>query len=161
MSLNSTPCSRKAHSSCWMDDITTPSCQPSAIFAVNSAYSFGFRCRKQASSISAFQLHMPNLFAKGANISIVSCAMPSRFTSGRASKVLKLCRRSASLIKTTRTSTIARNIVLRRSASSGFPAVSLSLANWLKVLTFETWKRQAQTINYIRTIPLTCSLPYR
>lgn len=98
----------------------------------------GSRCLKQRFSSCSFQLEIPSRFASGAKISSVSLANLSRLEDGKASRVIMLWSRSASLMRTARASAMARNVVCSRSDSWALLAVLFSRASLLKWLNFET-----------------------
>ena len=132
-----------------------------------SLYFSGFTWRNARSSNSHLTCQIPSLFASGAKISRVSCAILFRLTSGMYPKVRILCRRSASFIKTTRISSpIARNtfrnVSLERSlflnlddstnsssmvSSSSSIDSSLAFFNWSARDTRGRFVKLSNTIN--------------
>ncbi len=88
-------------------------------FSAISLYFCGSVYRNPRSSSSHLNCQIPNLFAIGANMSNVSWAILRCLSEGRALSVRILCKRSASIITTTRTSSpIARSIFRIVSAKS-------------------------------------------
>ena len=79
---------------------------PSSIFALMSWYASGSLYLSQIFSISDFTSYRPSRWASGMKTNMVSDRILSRLNSGMNSMVRQLCSRSASLMRTTRTSSL-------------------------------------------------------